>query len=337
MAAVVFKDAIPECDKLYKIAGKGLSQWFGYRGNPLKCKPQNFDNGAFYEGVDYLNYPLREFLQFAFAQLRLTGTKPFDDGTILRKNGEFLVNCSYLTETKDFHIDFRDTAGYGVIDSVFYLIRYGIITPELCWYAKNTVGENLITLLISESLAQKAFEPPKKLSVCYDKTGWAIFRDTFEKNGKMLAIKCGDTWNHAHADCAHFTLFENGKKTIYDFLKPSTYSKKTYIDYYVESKAHNVLLFNGKGQDMRDNAHCPGKLLNYTDDRGFKYVVADGTGPMSRYLRKHHRHFIWLNNFILIYDDIECYENGKVSFLLHAAPEVRFKMLTNVEIEEHIG
>ena len=156
----------------------------------------------------------------------------------------------------------------------------------------------------------------------------------------MLAIKCGDTWNHAHADAAHFILYRKGEDQIYDAMTLS-YSDPLYLKYYVQSEAHNVLKFEGKGQDYRDNyknhAKLPGKLCNYVDEAGFRYIVADGTGPMSRWFRKHHRHFLWLDGFILIYDDVECYENGEVNFLLHAKEENPFVMLTPCTVTEHDG
>ena len=73
------------------------------------------------------------------------------------------------------------------------------------------------------------------------------------------------------------------------------------------------------------------------DEDGLRYVVADGTGPMGRYFRKHHRHFLWMDGFILIYDDVECYECGKVSFLLHAKENNTFKMLSPATVETRRG
>ncbi len=340
--ALVLKDEVPECERLYKMADKGIEQWFKYKGNHLNCKPQNMDNGSFYEGLGYLNYPLGEYLQFAEAHKRITGKKPFDDTEIINANARFFINCTYFSDNTDYYVDFGDSHGKGNIGAIPYLIRYGVDIPELYWYIKNSAAsyDNLIKVLTYNALNGKEGQKPESLSVCYDKIGWAIFRDSFDKNGSMLAVKCGDTWNHAHADSAHFTFFHKGDKLIYDSLTTS-YSKKLYIGYYVESEAHNVLLFDGKGQDVRDNyknhAHCRGELLNYTDDRGFRYIVADGTGPMSRYFRKHHRHFLWLNNFIFIYDDVECYENGEVNFLLHANPTNPFKMLTPATVTDKIG
>ena len=57
-AAVVMRDALPECDRLAELAADGLRQWFAYEGNPVNNKLASIDDGAFYEGVNYFNYTL---------------------------------------------------------------------------------------------------------------------------------------------------------------------------------------------------------------------------------------------------------------------------------------
>ena len=157
----------------------------------------------------------------------------------------------------------------------------------------------------------------------------------------MLAVKCGDTWNHAHADAAHFVLYRNGACEIFDSGSPVSYSNPKYIPYYTDSIAHNTVLFEGRGQDFRDNyknhAHNIGRLYNFVDKPGFRYVAADATGPMSRYFRKHHRHFVWVDGAVVIYDDIECYDCGRVSYVLHAEEQTCHRMLTPHTTEIHEG
>ena len=333
LACLNLKDYIPEGEKCLNDAIFAIKSWFEYPGNILNAKPQNNDNGSYWESPGYWDYSIREYLGFADAYKRATGKAPFDDTDLLNGFIKFNLHLSYLSDKQDYRGAFGD-AGNDYVGGMLDLARYGMATPELRWYLKTRKndGYNKIkkALLWSE-IYDKPAELPKELSACYNKTGYAFFRDSFEENKTALMIKCGDTWNHAHADCGHFILFRNGRPEIYDSMTMS-YSDPSYIGYYVESEAHNVLLFNGKGQDMRDNyknhAHIPGRLLNYIDDNGFRYVVADGTGPMSRYFRKHHRHFLWLDGFILVYDDVECYDDGEVNFLLHAKVENCFRMLT---------
>ena len=334
LAAVVFKDYIPDAEDCINDVIRAVKAWFEYKGNILNAKPQNMDNGGYYEGIGYSDYSTKEYLNFAIAHKRILGTHPFDDEELITLSVKFQMNTSYNSSRKDYNAGFGD-CGNSYRYTPLQAVRYGLGTPEIRWFIKEKVSLNndrVLKLLTWNEVYGKEAKMPETLSCCYDKIGWAAFKSTNEKDGDMLMIKCGDTWNHAHADCASFVLFRNGKPEILENMTYGGYSSKQYQGYYVTSQAHNVLLFNDKGQDYRDNyknhAHLPGRLLNYVDDRGFRYVVADGTGPMSRYFRKHHRHFLWLDGFILVYDDVECYDFGKVSFLLHAQKEHCFKMLS---------
>ena len=340
-AALTFKDYIPEAERCLNEAVFAIKSWFEYKGNPLNAKPQNIDNGGYYEGAGYADYSSKEYLRFAAAHKRVFGTHPFEDTGIVTGMANFHVNIAYASDNMDYNTGFCD-CGNTPRSTPILLAFYGLATPEIRWFIQtrnDQIEERIPRIVAWDEIYNKEAKVPESLSVCYDKIGWAIFRDSHEKNSTMLAIKCGDTWNHAHADCANFLLYRNGKPEIYESMTYGGYSNKLYQKHFVTSQAHNVLLFNDKGQDFRDNyknhAHLPGRLLNYTDNDGFRYVVADGTGPMSRYFRKHHRHFLWLDSFILVYDDVECYDCGKVSFLLHAEEDSCFKMITPCTVTKH--
>ncbi len=340
LAAVVLKDSIPDADYYIQAAVRAAKAWFDYQGNPMNSKPQTMDNGAYYEGIGYFTHCFNEYLKFAIVYKNAMGTHPFDDTAYLEAAGKFLINCSYVN---NYYAGFGDCGLRDFRAVPLFLIRYGIRSNDLCWYIQNTTDQKearLTNLLVWHEARDLAASEPKARSACYDKIGWAMFKNGMTEDSAMLAIKCGDTWNHAHADAAHFILFRNGRPEIYDSMV-THYSTPVYQGYFVTSQAHNVLLFNDRGQDYRDNfknhAHLPGRLLNFTDDHGFRYVVADGTGPMGRYFRKHHRHFLWMDDFILIYDDVECYECGKISFLRHAQKDNCFRMLSAHTIETKMG
>ena len=350
-AGIVMQDdlvgyGIAEAPALVQMAVDGLAAWFAYPGNPMNAKPASFDRGAFYEGVTYLDYLLHEYLQFAIADRAITGRHPFDDTPYLMDCADFLVNTSYASTKgeRDYYIDFGDADGYGYLHAPLHLLAYGIDHPGLRWLAQNYSRQNaepLLRLRTYENVYDMPAYPPEITSVCYDRVGWAIFRDGWDKDGTMLAVKCGDTWNHAHADAGHFVLYRDGVNEIFDTGSPLSYSNPRYVPYYTDSSAHNTVLFEGRGQDVRDNyknhAHNPGRLYNFVDAPGFRYVAADATGPMSRYFRKHHRHFVWVDGAIVIYDDIECYDCGRVSYVLHAEEQNCHRMLTLHTTEIHEG
>ncbi len=334
----------PESAELLETAKAAIAAWFEYKGNPLNAKPAAVDNGGYYEGLNYWDFTLHEYLIFAAAHKRAFGVLPFDDTQILMKAADFILDFSYHSSNGVYYAPFGDADGDNALIAPVYMLRYGLDHSGLRRYVKqikNTKGDYaLLKLLVSCDIYGKTDGEYGALSACYDKIGWAVFKSSHEKDADMLCVKCGDTWNHAHADAGHFVLFRNGQSEIND-SSVGKYSSPNYISYFTDSHAHNVLLFEGRGQDFRDNyknhAHLPGRLLNFRDEEGFRSVVANATGPMSRYFRKHHRHFILLDGFVLIYDDVECYENGTVNYLLHAEDENCHRMLTQCEITEEKG
>ncbi len=346
LGAVVFKDYIPDGDYLLSKAVQAIESWFKYPGNPMDAKPVNVDNGGYYEAVSYYDYCMHEYLTFANIYVRLMGKRPFDDKEVIDNSARFFLNCWYpSSNNKTYYAGFGDCEyGDNAMSAPLFFLRYGVDVPGLRYHVKTRHGnrrDKILYALLWDEVYNTPDVMPENLSACYNGIGWAIFKDSYKEDSTMLAIKCGDTWNHAHADCCHFNLYHKGKPQIYDTMQADSYSSDIYHTYYVESIGHNVLLFNGKGQDFRDNyknhAKVPGRLLNFTDDGGFRYVVADGTGPMGRYFRKHHRHFLWMDNFILVYDDVECYEGGTVSFLLHGLESNTFKMLSPADVEIRTG
>ena len=336
LAATLFKDYIKDFEYTVNYGIRALKEWFEYKGNKVNTKPVNFDCGGFYEGIAYINYSLFEYLRFAIAYKRTFDKSPLDDESLLNKMAEFILNCYYPSSEDEYFVNFGDASKTATPDSPIYMLRYGLGIKELRYYLnrRRKNGDSKVTLLLIQNELKKEEKIPETLNVCYGKIGWAIMRNSYLENSTMLAVKCGDTWNHAHADAGHFSLYRKGRAEIYDSGNPSSYTKEVYRTYYAQSIAHNVVLFNNMGQDSRDNlkdhARVKGRLLNFKADENFKYLLADCTGPMGRYFRKHHRHFLWIENAILIYDDIECYEKGEVNFLMHE-DESSFKMLTDCE------
>ncbi len=337
LAAVTLSDYLPEGKALAESAADGLKKWFEYKGNPINMKPATFDNGAFYESVVYYNYSLFEYLRFSQAFIAVTGKAPFADEEILRKSAEFFVNTFYPSTKNDYIVGFGDSDEEMFCSAVPLLLsRYPDIGILRFYINRRTHSEDvdiLHKLIYFKELYLLPEESPEKLCVCYNNIGWAIFRESFNYDSSMLAVKSGDSWNHAHCDAAHFILYKNGIPEIFDSHRCS-YGNEIYRDYYVQSKAHNVVLWNGKGQCPDDHHHHvrpKGELYNFTDKGNYRYVCADASGPMGRFFRKHLRHFLWIENIILIYDDIWAYEEGEANFLLHAEENTCFTMLTPCE------
>jgi hypothetical protein len=157
--------------------------------------------------------------------------------------------------------------------------------------------------------------------------GWASLRNSWEDNATFLAVKCGDTWNHAHADAASFVLYAGGEPLLID---PGTcsYGRPEYRRDYTESVAHNTVLLDGKGQSGADGQRgvkFPGKMYSFLDSPDARYVLADATGPFAHLCKRFLRHFLWVDDAILIVDDLLAHQAGRFEWLFHGETTPRFE------------
>jgi hypothetical protein len=311
---------------------RAVPQWFGFLGSALGNKPSNFDReGGFYESVNYSSYAMREFLKFRLAFINTLPKSKFHHIPALDKIGEFFINVGYPNSGSLMSVNFGDgnlrTNGG---NAIALLIANGFKKGRYLWYLNQLRPEQdqpetrfasafdlVYNPEIAFTLAPKEPDLPK--SVLYPDMGWATLRSSWEKDATMLALKSGFTFNHAHADAGSFILFHDGKNLISDSGN-SSYSTLEYSTYYCQSQAHNVILFNGDGQNPEDEysgVKNPGKLYSLLDAGTFKYIYADATGPYSHILMRNFRHFLWTGSTILIIDDVKAFKSGQFEWLLH--------------------
>lgn len=301
-------------------------EFFAYQGNVLQNKSLNFDrHGAFYESVSYANYALSEYLLFHLAYTNSIRNSIMPKIPLLDSVGEFFLHSAYPTSDELLSVNFGDSSLHSTGAKTVQLLKAtGFDHPAFSWYLTQTDWglSDPISLLYQN--VQHENQPPKSLSksILYPDIGWCTMRSSWDDNATMLAIKSGFSWNHAHPDAGSFVLFHGGKPLIIDSGNCS-YSRREYSSYYRHSKAHNVILFDGEGQNPEDVGNGdrgvvhPGQMLHFMDSNGIKYVLADATGPTSWKASRNYRHFLWIDDVILIFDDIRTHEPHQMEWLLH--------------------
>lgn len=89
--------------------------------------------------------------------------------------------------------------------------------------------------------------------------------------------------------------------------------------------------FNGEGQlpyQQYHGAMLPGSVSNLIDAGNIKYVLADGTGPMSHVFDRNFRHYLWIDDVIYVVDDIHSHKPGSFEWLWHPEARRRRKAMT---------
>jgi hypothetical protein len=326
LAALSLLDDEPQAEQWIQQISQAFPEWFYYKGNILQNKTANFDGkGAFYESVGYANYALSEYLLFRLAYSNVFGKSSAPDIPLLDKAGDFFIHTCYPTSDSIMSVNFGDSSLHSTgVRTMRMLLANGYDTPEYHWYLNRTdPGLNdPVGLVYYELRPQESIPNDFIRSMLYPDIGWAILHSSWQDDATMLAVKSGFAWNHAHPDAGSFILFHSGKPLIIDSGNCS-YSRREYTSYYRHSKAHNVILTNGHGQNPEDCGNgdrgtvMEGRIHRLIDTPGLKYVFADATGPTSWKFSRNYRHFLWIGSVILIFDDVRTHDKGQLEWLLH--------------------
>ncbi|WP_248924278.1 heparinase II/III domain-containing protein [Paenibacillus hamazuiensis] len=321
-------DEEPEAEGWLDEIVRIFPEYFLYKGSVLGSKSPNYDEaGAFYESVNYANYGLYEYLVFRLAYRERYGFTDFSDIPMLGKAGDFFLHTVYPASERPLTVNFGD--GHilsGAVQAVKLLLAGGYGDPRLRWYLQEWNADyGFYDFIYHERIWGAEAKSPSReeKSALYSEIGWAVMRSGWEKDQTLLAVKSGFTWNHAHADAASFVLFHGGKPLLIDSGNCS-YGRPEYHDYYLQSEAHNVVLFNGQGQsgeDLPRGVKEPGQVYHLVDHAGLRYVYADAAGPMAHHFSRNFRHFLWVEGVILIIDDVRAHREGTFQWLLHCEGE----------------
>ena len=315
---------------------KAMHGFCTFDGTPLMSKTSNFDDkGLFYESNGYFNYGAGELMKFAFVFSRLfENGKELTTFDIMEKVPTAFMAMSYPTSDKEHPLlftDFGDSGLYSVHNELpRYTLLWGADAPEFRYayhtYFKEPGYYDFLYPDILGIWAEEGSEAYGSMdriptNMIFDKSGYAYMRTSWEKDATLLAVRCGYSWNHAHADPGHFVIFADGAPVITDSGNCG-YGKPQYISYYQTTSAHNVIEINGNkiGEDCHHRGlRLPGKVSNFVDGE-MKYLLADATGPYCQLAHHYYRHFMWLTpDILVVLDEIRAIGDAEFASLLHFA------------------
>lgn len=345
LLAMSLRYELPEADEWIRRVHEALPEWFAFAGDVLQHKPRSFDpKGGMYESLNYANFGIQEALLF---RLAWNHTHPGENpGAIpqLENMFDFYIQTCYPRTGMLYHANFGDShKNVTAESSLMLLYALGIRQDDMLWYFRQVeTGQHRdgyfrnrpMGFLYTPDTRQAPQLPDRPTSALFPEMGWGIMRDSWQKDGTMLAVKSGFTWNHSHADANSFILFHKGTDIIKD-AGNCGYSKKEYRDYFFQSRAHNVILFDGNGQPREQQyggSPLRGNLYHQLDGGNIKYILADGTGPMSRYLSRNFRHFLWIDNVIYLIDDLKSHDMGTYQWLWHTGSATCRKSGTDLHV-----
>ena len=329
---------VPEAAAGAEAAVEALPEWFDFAGDVIQRKPKTFDrDGGMYESINYASFGTAEALLLRMAWLNSHPGARLEDIPQMGKLASFFSHVAYPRTGMLYSINFGDSHK-NVTGESSMLLAYamGEESDDVLWYldqlepGQHREGFPLHFPMgfLYTPRGKKAPEVPNlPKSHLWADFGWATMRDSWEPDATMLAVKSGATWNHSHADANSLILFHKGEDIIKD-AGNCGYGKPEYRKYFFQSEAHNVVRFDGQGQPTFQQYHgtmLPGSVSGLVDGGNIKYVLADGTGPMSHLLNRNFRHFLWIDDVIYVIDDLGSHKPGHFEWLWHPGGEVKKK------------
>lgn len=329
---------VPEAAAGAEAAVEALPEWFDFAGDVIQRKPKTFDrDGGMYESINYASFGTAEALLLRMAWLNSHPGARLEDIPQMGKLASFFSHVAYPRTGMLYSINFGDSHKKVTGESSMLLAyAMGEESDDVLWYldqlepGQHREGFPLHFPMgfLYTPRGKKAPEVPNlPKSHLWADFGWATMRDSWEPDATMLAVKSGATWNHSHADANSLILFHKGEDIIKDAGNCS-YGKPEYRKYFFQSEAHNVVRFDGQGQSTFQQYHgtmLPGSVSGLVDGGNIKYVLADGTGPMSHLLNRNFRHFLWIDDVIYVIDDLGSHKPGHFEWLWHPGGEVKKK------------
>lgn len=336
LLALSISNEVPQAATAAAMFYEQLPEWFAFAGDELQNKPKSFDkNGGMYESINYANFGISEALVYMLAWKNAHPNSKLLDIPELKNTPDFFMYCAYQGDKKIQSLNFGDSGAEITAENVMLLLyALGQKEDNMLWYLKQTeAGNNREGLYRNTPLGFLYYpdtsgapkEPKLKESQLFADFGWATLRNAWKADASMLAVKSGHTWNHSHADANSFLVYHKGENLIADGGH-CWYPNPAYREYFFQSQAHNVVLFNGEGQPVNqqyEGSMLDGKLTNLLDAGTMKYVLANATGPTSNNFIRNFRHFLWIDNIIYIVDDLKTYSEGNFEWLWHLEGDVK--------------
>lgn len=338
LLGLAISNEVPEAAAGAEAAVEALPEWFDFAGDVIQRKPRTFDrDGGMYESINYASFGITEALLLRMAWLNSHPGVKLEDIPQMELIVPFFCHVAYprtgMLHSINFGDSHKNVTGEG---SMLLAYAMGAENPDVLWYlsqlepGQHREGFPLhfpMGFLYTPRDKKAPATPDLPQSHLWTDFGWATMRDSWEPDATMLAVKSGATWNHSHADANSLILFHKGVDIIKDAGNCS-YGKPEYRKYFFQSEAHNVVRFDGEGQPTFQQYHgtmLPGSVSGLVDGGNIKYVLADGTGPMSHALNRNFRHFLWIDDVIYVVDDLGSHKPGHFEWLWHPGGEVKKK------------
>lgn len=330
LALFAFRREEPAADGLLSDIADAYLEFFGYPGNVLQNKHRTFGaQGDYIESVGYLDYALHDAVTMFDLFRRELDRDLAVELPVLARVCDYYAACVQPLHDRTQRLNFgnmgcgRDSVGsYNHQPAATWLWlarRFG--RDDLSSLVRETHPEpdKLFEFLLWPEASSTTAPVARPTDAVFANVGVAVLRDGTGPTSTLFAIRAGEIWNHNQPDVGTFILSAAGREFFIDG-GAMEYSNPRFWSYLRAAEGHNVILRGGQGPDDELGYHgtkFPGSIPVLLSAPGYRYVLADCGGPWVPVYRRFYRHVVWVDDFILLVDDLHAFGPGEWTQLWH--------------------
>ena len=267
------------------------------------------------EGLSYWSYGLGLAIRFVDVARDTVGLN-FYEQPWLRQTARFPMYCQ---PAGGFPVSFADNGlpnhnnrGGGPLNPIFTAkLAASGGDPAPLWYAGYPEKDG-VRAAIPLDIPQSRF---------YPHIGWAVF-NTFLPDGRenvQVGFHSGKYFaGHQHADQNHFVINAYGDKLAIDGGYYDWWGSKHFMQYSVQTVAHNTVLADGKGQDWMVSG-SDGVTTHYFDTANFGFVSGDAKKVYQRRVSRFDRDLLFVKpDYVFVFDRLAAPKPTRFDWLLHS-------------------
>lgn len=292
---------------------------FAYRFLPS----MGFD-GENQEGIAYWRYGGEMLAEFADILQAFSGDNLYEHPW-LKNTVAFPIYCA---PPGGYAISFADTSGNGnhTVRGPFALYNAGDFLAHLTQKTAFPYGSWYLGEEIPDTVAQR---PPVDLAQdkYWDHIGWVLFNSCLPNGyeGVAVGMHSGTYFaGHQHADQNHFVINAYGDKLAIDGGAYDWYGSPHYNSYAIQTRAHNTILVDGKGQATRTKG-ADGKIETVYSSLLYDYTKGDASAPKiyEGRLRYFKRKLLFIKpDYVVVHDQlVATNKTAGFDWLMHSHTE----------------
>ena len=298
------------------------------------------DEGGWHEGPWYWSGYMRSMARIA---------SKLDDYDIPFKNKPFVQNTGYYglyaaypgRPTGAFgdghHRALGDRPGV-----VMYLLARLYDNPYFRWHADKLNARPSGRKAVSFHDPGRPAKSPDDLPhsrVFYDVGLAALHSDMGDPGNNIMMLLKSNPYgalSHNHASQNAFVIEAHKEPLALSSGARQTHFEPHHVDWIWHTKAHNSVLVDNKGQNIREREGSSGRIIAHKEKGDYAYVVGDATRAYGDRLKRFHRHVLFLRpHLFVIYDELQTHgDPSTFQWLLHSPTGIAVDVNQNLMVNK---